>query len=404
MIDLDFIRNSKFEIRNSKQPRIPNLKLRISLVCLGASLAVLCGCSRSSKAAGGGAPSTPTIGGETIEFPAGSPHLSYLAIEPVRERSSIATGLNGRLAWDDDVTARVFSAVSGRVVEIVANPGQHVQPGDALAKIRSPDFGQAQADARKATADLKTAERALERTRELLKHGAAAEKDLETAEAEHTRAVSEKERAVATLSIYGGNADATGVDGFFSLKAPIGGVVVERALNPGQEVRSDQVGDKPLVVISDPTRLWLFLDVTEADVASMRPGQEVLVRARALPDKIFRGRIEIIGEGLDPATRTIKARCLVDNADKALRAEMYVSADVTSSTTGVDIPTKAVFLKDNQHYVFIEKAPGRFERREISLGAESEGRSVVLNGVAAGQRVVTQGCLLLEAMLEGENS
>jgi cobalt-zinc-cadmium efflux system membrane fusion protein len=313
-------------------------------------------------------------------------------------------GLTGRLAWDDDITARVFSAVSGRTVEIQANPCQNVRAGDVLVKIKSPDFGQAQADARKAAGDLKTAERALERTRELLKHGAAAEKDLEAAEAEHTRALSEKERATATLSIYGGDTNGAGVDGMFSLKAPIGGVVVEKLINPGQEVRSDQVGDKPLFVISDPANLWLFLDVTESDVSLMSPGQEVLVRTRALPDKVFHGQIQVIGEGLDPATRTIKVRCLIDNKEKLLRAEMYVGAEVTSATSGVDVATKAIFLKDNQHFVFVEKSAGQFERRQVQIGAESEGRSVILAGVLPGQRVVIEGCLLLEAMLEGENS
>jgi cobalt-zinc-cadmium efflux system membrane fusion protein len=377
---------------------------RISRALLIAIFAgALAGCTRPAKIAAEAADS-PKIDGEKVIFSTNAPQLGYLAIEPARERSVVATGLNGRLAWDDDITARVFTAVSGRTIEIEANPGQPVAPGDALARIKSPDFSQAQADARKAAADLRAAERTLNRTRELLEHGAAAEKDLEAAEAEHTRSLSEKERALATLSLYGGNPDSAGVDGIFSLKAPIGGVIVEKTINPGQEVRSDQVGDKPLFVISDPTRLWLYLDVTEADVASMKLGQEVVVRARALPDKIFRGRLEVIGQGLDPATRTIKARCLVDNADKLLRAEMYVSADVSSATSGVDVPTKAVFLKDNQHYVFVETVPGQFERRAVRLGLESDGRSVVVEGLNAGQRVVSQGCLMLEAMVDGENS
>ena len=376
----------------------------LNCAALAALPTLFAGCSRPSTSGGTQNPAPPTVSGDTIAFAPGAPHLTYLATEPARERKALATGLTGRLAWDDDITARVFPAVSGRTIEIQATPGQSVQPGDVLAKIKSPEFGQAQADARKATGDLKNAERALDRIRELLKHGAAAEKDLEAAEAEHTRALSEKQRATATLSMYGGDPDSAGVDGIFSLKAPIGGVVVEKNLNPGQELRSDQVGDKPLFVISDPASLWLFLDVTESDVASMSRGQEVLVNARALPDKIFHGHVEVIGEGLDPATRTIKARCLVDNKEKLLRAEMYVTAEVTSQTAGVDIPTKALFLKDNKHFVFVEKGTGHFERRQVQLGAESGGRSVILNGVSAGQRVVVEGCLLLEAMLEGENS
>jgi cobalt-zinc-cadmium efflux system membrane fusion protein len=273
-----------------------------------------------------------------------------------------------------------------------------------LAKIRSPDFGQAQADARKALADLKQSDRALDRAHDLLAHGAAAAKDVEAAENDHEHAVSEKERALATLSLYSGDPAASGVDGIFSLKAPVGGIIVDKSINPGQEVRSDQISDKPLFVISDPTRLWLFLDVTETDAAGLCSNQEVLVRSRALPDKVFRGQVEMISEGLDPTTRTIKARCAVDNSEKLLRAEMYVNADVSSQTAVVDIPTEAVFLKDNSPCVFVETTPGQFQRRTVKLGSESNGRSVVLDGLAEGQRVVTEGCLLLEAMFEGENS
>lgn len=370
---------------------------------LAAGLLLTSSCSRTQKSNAPAAPA-PTTSGEAVSFAPNAPQLSYLSVEPARERKELATGLTGRLAWDDDITARVFPPVSGRTIEIQANPGQVIKANGVLARIKSPDFGQAQADARKAIGDLKNAERVLARTGELLKHGAAAEKDLETAEADHTRALSEKERALATLSLYGGDPDAAGVSGIFELKTPVAGTIVEKSINPGQEVRSDQVGDKPLFVISDPTKLWLFLDVTEADVASIRVGQEVVIRARMLPEKTFRGRIEVIGQGLDPATRTIKARCLVDNSDKLLRAEMYVSADVTSESSGVDVPTKAIFLKDNKPHVFVERAPGQFERHAVRLGNESEGRSVVLEGLAAGQNVVTEGCLLLEAMLEGQNS
>ena len=382
-----------------------NIAQKITITALGilASLVMFAGCSRqrSSNEPDTGA---PAVEGDKITFSTNAPQLSELTTEPAEEQKASATYLSGRLAWDDDVTARVFPAVSGRIVEILANPGQIVAAGDALARIQSPDFGQAQADARKAVADFKQADRVLNRTRELLAHGAAADKDVEAAENDYDHAVSEKERALATLSLYGGKPDESGVNGIFSLKAPVAGVVVDKAVSPGQEVRSDQVGDKPLFVISDPARLWLFLDVTEADAASLNPSQEVLVRSRALPDKTFHGHVEVIGEGLDATTRTIKARCLVDNSEKLLRAEMYVSVDVTATVSGVDIPTKAVFLKNNAPCVFVETTPGQFQRRSVKLGTESNGRSVVVDGIASGQRVVTDGCLLLEAILEGENS
>ena len=377
----------------------------LAILRLSACAAFAAGCARQQTNGNPEVAPVPRIAGDKIMFAANAPQLGYLMIEPAQDRKIVAIALSGRLAWDDDVTARVFPPVSGRIIEILANPSQRVVAGDVLARIRSPDFGLAQADARKSAADFTFAERVLKRARDLFAHRATAQKDVESAEADYARAVSEKERALATLSLYGGDGSPTDVNGIFSLKAPVAGVVVEKSVNPGQEVRSDQISEKPLFVISDPLRLWLFLDVTEVDVGLLTSGQDVRVRVRSLPDTAFHGHVEIIGEGLDPATRTIKARCIVDNPDKRLRAEMYVSADIVATTaSGVNIPTKAVFLKDNRHYIFIETAAGQFERRVVTVGQESNGRSVVAEGLSADQRVVTEGALLLEAMLEGANS
>src|SRR5262249_39803382 len=192
------------------------------IVCLCTGIALWSGCSQPQVAAEttdiSGAPS---IEGDAIKFPLHAPQLEYLVTEPAQERNAVATRLNGRLAWDDDVTSRVFPPVSGRIVEIVAHTGQLVAAGDVLAKIRSPEFGQAQADMFKTAAELKAAERTLHRARELLAHGAAAQKDVDAAEADYARALSDEQRARATLSLYGG--DGRAVDGLFSLKAPIGG-------------------------------------------------------------------------------------------------------------------------------------------------------------------------------------
>jgi cobalt-zinc-cadmium efflux system membrane fusion protein len=83
---------------------------------------------------------------------------------------------------------------------------------------------------------------------------------------------------------------------------------------------------------------------------------------------------------------------------------MYVSADIVSTTPALNIPTQAVFLKDNSPCVFVETAPGQFRRRTVKLGLESGGRSLVTEGVSVGQRVVAEGSLLLEAILEGASS
>ena len=365
----------------------------------------------------------------SVTVPADAPQNSSLAVEAAQPLTKAVAHVTGRLVWNEETTVRVFCSVAGRVNQINVNAGQHVAQGDTLATMASVDFGQAQADASKAAADLKLAERTLKRLTELFAHGAAAKKDVEVAEDDFENKKAERARSLARLKLYGVTTGT--VDGMFPLKAPLAGTVVEKNINPGQEVRPDQMlaNDAklvlPLFVISTPSRLSVILDVTELDISALKPGQKIQIHSRAFPDRVFEGKLEFIGDSLDPLTRTVKARGFVDNSEGLLKAEMYVGVDVLLSTKDgeqpervivsedpekigqprtrsapVEIPVKAVFSKDNRHFVFVEKSPGKFERQAVEVGGENDGRVAITSGVIAGERVVTQGSLLLQAMTE----
>ena len=406
---------------------ISTLTIRAITLTLGIATAVMTG--GCTKKAGTRADDTgPKVEGDKVILPAGSPQKSSLSVEAVKPSEKTIIRLTGKLTWDEDATVRVFAPVAGRVERILAMPGTQVKEGDTLATLYSPDFAQAQADASRAISGLKLAERTLSRLKELFEHGAAPKKDVESAEDDLAAKRSENERAQARLQQYG--AAAGTVDGRFPLKAPLTGTVVEKTINPGQEVRSDQMlaNDprlvSPLFVISDPSKLAVLLDVTELDITGLQPGQKLQIRSRAYPDRIFEGKLAYLGQSLDPLTRTVKARGWVDNSNGLLKAEMYVSIDAAGGgaelppgeaaiatgdhpprprvrTQAIDIPTKAVFFKDNRHFVFVENAPDRYERQCVEIGAEFQGRVRIKNGLSAGQRVVTEGSLLLQAMTEG---
>jgi membrane fusion protein, heavy metal efflux system len=364
---------------------------------------VLCaGCRASDPTAAANGPSA-RVDGNAVTLGPTSSQRNALSIETVASRKADALRLTGRVIWNDDVTVRVYSPVSGRVTGVPAALGQHVTANQTLAALASPDYGQAQADVGKATADLLLADRTLTRLKDLFAHGSAAARDVDVAEDAYAAASAERDRATARLVLYGGTPGT--VDQAFLLRAPIAGVLVERNINRGQEVRADQVLGNvpqaylPLFVISDPTRLWVQLDATESDMPKLRAGQHIQVRAEAYADRIFAGRLDIVGDELDPATRTVKVRGSLPNPDRLLKAEMYVAVDVVRDEPDHDnIPARAVFTKDNTPFVFIETAPGRYERRQVVLGSETDGRMTVLAGLRAGQRVVTEGCLLLETI------
>jgi membrane fusion protein, heavy metal efflux system len=378
------------------------MKTTVGLLLLVLSV-LLAGC-HGEKAPAAPPAAPPRVEGDKVILPANSPQLAMLAIAVTEPRKNSTLHFTGRLAWDDNVTVRVFSPVAGRVRRVTADIGQPVAKGADLALLDSPDYGQAQADARKAASDLALKERTLARVQALFSNGAAAEKDLLSAKADQEAAVFENQRAAARLALYGGNTNA--VDGLYHLTTPLGGTVVERNLNPGQEIRADQMLANapqffaPLFVVSNPTQLWILIDVTETDIPFVKPGQPLRVRSRTFCDKTFDGRLDILGDTLDPTTRSVKARGWIRNPDRLLKAEMYVSVELdTAAQAGVEVPAKAVFVKGDKYFVFVEEAPGCYRRHEVRTGDEYEGRIPVANGIGPGTRVVADGCLLLDAMM-----
>jgi cobalt-zinc-cadmium efflux system membrane fusion protein len=379
------------------------MNTKLTLCCLLGGLLGL-GCHRGVKTSAE-QPVAKTEGANVL-LPQDSPQLTSLNVEAAQACNSPVAHLNGRLIWDEDVTVRIFTPFTGRVTKILTDVGQEIRKGDVLALIASPDYGQAQSDYRSAVSAFFLAERNLSRIQDLFEHGAAPQKDLYSAQADYERARSERERTSARLALYGGNTNT--VDQLYELKSELDGVVVEKNVNPGQEVRADAMLANserffsPLFVVTDPRRLWIQLDASEQDLANLKVGQSIVVHARAFPDLIFKGKIELISDYLDPATRTIKVRGLVENPERSLKAEMFVNADVpiqSSLASGVDVSAKAVFFKSDKRFVFVETTPGRYERHQVKVGPEHDGQIVILEGVAPGQRLVTQGCLLLDQML-----
>jgi cobalt-zinc-cadmium efflux system membrane fusion protein len=407
-------------------------KFHFLVLIAGLALAVG-GCDKHEEAATPDMPG-PQVNGQEVVFPDHSPQLDSLVVEPARARTVAVKHVTGRLYWDDDVTVRIFTPVFGRVTKVLADVGDAVETNSPLAELDSPDYAQALANARTAVGNLMAADKSLQRTRELLAHGAYAQKDLESAEAVYIAALAERDRARAVLMNYGGgdriyseleramaaeHAEASAqnyagtndtLSSRYVVRSPLAGVVVDKSINPGQELRPDlQLANDPtitlpLFTVSDPTILWLQVDVAEADLASLEVGQPLHVYSPAYPDRVFNGVVEKISDALDPATRTLKIRGAVANPGKLLKAEMYVTVDVVQAVdklaqAGVEIPASAVFLIDGTTYLFVQTAPGHFTRQAVQVGPEEDGQIPVFSGLSAGQNVVTEGALLLQSIL-----
>ncbi len=351
---------------------------------------------------------SPKIQGDTIHFNKQAPQLNYISFEKAQARQSGDLNLYGRIVWNDDVTVKIFSPVSGRVRSIAVKGGETLHKGDLLATLDSPDFGQTQADTKKAQSDFVLSEKNYQRQKELFAHGATPRKNLEAAEAEYQKALAENKRANAKLNLYWGKSG--NVDDLFQLRTPLSGTLVEKNITPGQEVRSDQIlgstpsAGTPLFIVSDPKHLWILLEVNEAYLPMMKVGDKLLIHSKTYPDKSFNGQLGFLGNSLDPSTRTIRARGSVDNPDELLKAEMYVSVDLVTDSRppGVEVSAKAVFEVGQKHYVFVEQEEGKFTRVEIQIGQEHDGKIPILEGLQEGQSIVTAGALLLEEMMEAK--
>jgi len=365
-------------------------------------LGVLAGCSAPKETTE--APTVQVVG-ETVCLPTNSLQRATLFVEAVGAEQPSFVPLTGRLVWDEDVTVRVFTPFAGIVRQLMVEVNQPVGKGSPLAEIQSADFGQAQADARKAASDFRRTDQNLTRLRDLYEHGAAPRKDVESAEADYASAQAEKDRAERRLAIYGSSASA--VNQGFLLPSPLEGVLVEKNVTPGQEVRPDQMlanlppFTAPLFVVSDPKRLWVWVDVTEAHLALVHQGQELVVRSKAFPNQGFKGRLDLIGSSLDPVTRTVRVRGRIENPAGVLKAELYVTVEIPDAVpSSLQVPSKAVFFRDNQYYVFLETGDGRYQRQPVQLGSEREGKVAITAGLKPGQRLVIEGCLLLQSLMD----
>lgn len=343
------------------------------------------------------------IAQDTLRFDDNAPQLAFLRIRPVEAfPAPLTEPLNARVAYDDNYTARVFSPIAGRVVKIAAEAGQQVKAGDPLLWIDAPDYAQAASDSKKADTDLLRKKEAFERAKLVYEAQGLARKDLESAEADWRQAEAEAQRAKARLKNLSSNAAGT-VEGQFILRASVEGIISERQVNVGSEIRPDAAN--PLFVITNPKHLWVVVDLPEQQIGKIKAGQLVSVEVDAYPGEIFRGKVTVVGETMDPATRRVQVRCEVDNnRQHKLMPEMFArvvpAADDKSSLPRV--PNSALFTHGLYSFLFVEQSPGVLQRRRVTPAMQGADFTYIKEGLHAGERVVTSGALLLNSELGGD--
>jgi len=331
-----------------------------------------------------------------IVLTSGSPQLTSVKVEAVSEIPvPVTEPLNGKIVFDENRTARIVSPVAGRAITIKAQVGDTVKAGQTLLVMDSPDVGGAVADVRKAQADMQLKQQALERSRMLVDHGVLAKKEVEVAQADWATSRAESERAAARLKNLGVSISA---NDNYALRSPIAGMVVDRKINPGSEVRPDNTD--PLFIVTDPNYLWASIDLPERELSRISQGQKLSVQVDAYPDEVFSGEVKTIGVMVDPTTRRIPVRCVVESKGK-LKPEMYarITPLDTSQHRVIRLPNSALITEGLYSYVFVEERPLHFKKRKVMLDLQRREYATVKEGLKPGERVVVVGAILLNSDL-----
>jgi cobalt-zinc-cadmium efflux system membrane fusion protein len=307
--------------------------------------------------------------------------------------------LTGAVAYNSFHTTPVITQVGGPVSRILVVPGEHVREGQPLLTISSPDYSQMRAAYLKARDAYRVADKNYARAQDLYAHNAIAERDLLQAESDRNQAKADLDAAEQGLKILGitnpEELEKMPSTPEVPLLAPIAGEVVERDVSPGQLLTP---GTTQAFVISDMSTVWILANVYQGDLAHVKVGDTVTVTTDSYPDT-FHGRISYISAALDPNTRTLQARIIVDNPGEKLKNNMYCVATVAAGTVlkAIAVPDAAV-LRDDQNlpFVYIESQSNQFGRRAVEIGQSQGGETQILKGLSAGDKVIGNGSLFLQ--------
>jgi cobalt-zinc-cadmium efflux system membrane fusion protein len=314
----------------------------------------------------------------------------------------------GQVAINEDRSVRVGSLFTGRILEVPVKVGDRVQKGQSLAKMHTHEVHEAKAEYAKAWAELNQRKKQVEYSRSLLDRAErlyqmkalslnelekarvefnAASQEVATAEAELERAIGHREHL--------GLPDNPDYDQPVTIRAPAPGIVIKREITPGASVNP---GDN-LFFISDLSSVWVIAQVQEKNLASLKNGAPVQIKVAAYTHETFKGRIARIGEMLNPETRTVEVRCVVDNRFGKLKPEMFatISLAVGEKRDVLMVDQTALHEMDEQTVVFVALGNNRFEKRAIKTDRRQGGMVEVIEGLSRGEQVVTEGSFQLKS-------
>jgi len=322
-------------------------------------------------------------------------------------RQKVEQGIEtvGEIALNENATVRLSPPVAGILRNVKGDTGTLVKPGDVLADIESAELGAAISSYVKNRALADMTQRNYLREKTLAEQKVSAQVEADEAGSRHEHAKADRDAAAHVLKAMGyTDQELAALSGESSptlpLRATRGGTLIEKQAVAGNRIQPGQSA----MTVSDLSSVWVWLDLYERDLAtvleaSARQALSVSLETRAYPGRRFKGTLETLGATMDETTRTVKARALLPNPDGLLRPGMFCNAKLTWSRDeeALTVPRTAALEDEGQWFVFTHLKDDYYIRTAIRKGRDFNESIEIVEGLAEGQKVVTEGAFLLKS-------
>ena len=390
--------DARIVTKKHPQPLLPRGWLALGLLAGAALLLVLTVYRAHASAPPATAPGPLLLReGNRLVVPAGSALRERLRVETVGDAASAhEVALPATVEADPARTANIVPPLTGKLVELKVRLGDTVRRGQLLATIASPDLAQAVADAQKARDALDLAQRALVRARGVNEAGSNSAKDVEAAQSSVAQQAAELQRSemrLRTLGADGGGTSSGRGSQVLNITAPMAGTVT--ALNAAAGANLNDA-NAVLMTVSNLDAVWVTVNVPENLLSAVAPGQNAVVSLAAYPGRSFSGKVAFVSAVLDADSRRARARIVFANPEGLFKPNMYATAVLgVPQARQPQVPASALLMNNDSVSVFVEAAPWTFVQRAVEPGREDGDSVRIRNGLAAGERVVVRGGVLL---------
>jgi cobalt-zinc-cadmium efflux system membrane fusion protein len=330
-------------------------------------------------------------------------HITLYTVAPSTFHKTIEA--TGAVDFDNDQATSVIAPFSGPVTRLLVSPGDHVAKGQPLAMVDSPDFAAAVSAYAKALATAKTDRRLADADKDLGQHEGVAQRENEQAQTDAVNAEADRDAALkallglgvdpATIKAIQQGRTLSHIEG--AIRSPIAGTVAEKLITPGLLL---QAGTTACFTVADLSRVWVMAQVSGADLGAIGVGDPAQVLT-GIDNKTFVGHVDNISTLVNPDTRSVIARVVVDNPGNFLKKQMYVTTRIQSNqaSRGILVPVSAILRDDeNLPFVYLAQADGSFARRAVTLGERTGDRFDITDSLHAGDQVVVDGGIFVQFM------